>query len=177
MKTVIIQGIGFIAAGLLIGSFQCKKSRKMFLMQMCSSLTYLIHYFLLDALSGCGNITASMIRGFVYSQGKHKWAQWKAWPIILTGLNVLVAVLTWRNLMSIFPFFGTVGTTIAGWGGNGKRVRIANLFVCCPSWLIYNFYSHSIPGVLCESFTLCSIAISVIRYGWKALDGDGEEIS
>ena len=173
-RSVVIQGVGFIAAALLIGSFQCRRSRRMFFLQMCSSAVYIVHFYLLDALSGCGNIAGSMLRGFVYSNHGKKWADWKGWVFVLAAVNLLVTILTWKNAMSIFPFFGTVGTTIAGAGGNGRHVRLANLCVCSPSWLIYDIYSHSVPGVLCETFVLCSIGISVIRYGWKALDGDGE---
>ena len=93
-----------------------------------------------------------------------------------TATNVAATALTWENALSILPFLGTAGMTVAGWKGNGKHIRLANLFVCCPAWLIYDIYSHSIPGALCETFSLCSIAISVMRYGWKALDGDGEEV-
>lgn len=172
---IIIQGIGFIAAGLLIGSFQCKQSRRLFMYQMFSCIMYIIHFYLLGALAGSGNQACGIMRGFVYSNHGKKWADWGGWPYVLVMLNALVAAVTWHNYMSIFPFLGTVGTTIAGAKGNGKHVRLANLCLCSPSWLIYDVYSHSIPGILCETFIITSIIISVFRFGWKALDGDGED--
>ena len=175
-QKVLIQGIGFVAAALLILSFQCRNSRKLFFLQMCSSMTYVLHFFLLNALSGCANLFCSIARSFVFSQRTKKWAQWKGWLFLLVLANVAATALTWENALSILPFLGTAGMTVVGWKGNGKHIRLANLFVCCPAWLIYDIYSHSIPGALCETFSLCSIAISVMRYGWKALDGDGEEV-
>ena len=172
---IIIQCIGFVAAGLLIGSFQCKRSRLMFFFQMCSGIAYIIHFYLLGALSGSGSQLCTILRGFVYSQHGKKWADWKGWPVLIVFLNLAASLLTWKNAMSLLPFIGTAGTTIAGAKGNGKHVRLMNLFVCCPAWLIYDIYSHSIAGMMCETFILCSIIISVIRFGWKALDGDGED--
>ena len=174
MRDIIIQGIGFIAAGLLIGSFQIKQSRKMFFFQMCSGITYIIHFYLLGALAGSGNHFCTIMTGFVYSNHGKKWADWRGWPVVLVLMDAVAAVLTWQNMMSIIPFIGTAAGIISGAKGNGKHVRLANLFVCCPFWMIYSFYSHSIAGVLCEAFIICSILISVLRYGWKALDGDGE---
>lgn len=175
MREMVIQGIGFIAATLLIVSFQCKNSRKLFFLQMCSSITYIVHFALLNAMTGCANLFCSMARSFVFSQRGKKWAQWKGWLCALVAANILATVLTWKNAFSILPLLGTAGMTIAGWSENGKRIRLANLFLCCPVWLTYDIYSHSIPGALCETFSLCSIAISVLRYGWKALDGNSEE--
>lgn len=174
-NTIIVQGIGFIAAALIIGSFQCKRSRLMFFFQMCSGIAYIIHFYLLGALAGSGSQCCTIIRGFIYSNHGKKWADWKYWPAVLVLLNAAAVAFTWKNMMSILPFLGTAGTTVAGAKGNGKHVRLMNLFVCCPSWLIYDIYSHSIAGVLCETFILSSIIISVIRFGWKALDGDGED--
>lgn len=174
MQQMMIQGIGFVAAALLIISFQCKDSQKLFFLQMCSSITYVIHFALLNAMSGCANLFCSMARSFVFSQRGKKWAQWRGWLWLLVSTNVLVTVLTWKNAFSILPLLGTAGMTVAGWKGNGKHIRIANLVLCCPAWLTYDIYSHSIPGALCESFCFCSILVSIARYGWKALSTDFE---
>ena len=174
-ERIIVQGIGFVAAGLLIASFQCKRSRRLFTYQMCACIVYIIHFYLLGAMSGSGNQFVGLVRGFIYSNRGKKWADSEYWPAIIVALNVIVMLLTWVNYMSIFPFLGMVGITIAGAKGNGKHVRLANLCLCSPSWLIYDIYSHSIPGILCETFIMTSIIISVFRYGWEALDGDGED--
>ena len=174
-KVLVIQGIGFVAAALLIASFQCKRSKRLFFFQMCSCMLYILHFYLLGAISGCGNQACGLIRVAVYSNHGKKWADWSGWPPIIVLINAGLALLTWQNFMSIFPFLGTAGTTIAGAKGNGKHVRLVNLCLCSPSWLIYDIYSHSIPGILCETFIITSIIISVIRFGWKALDGTGED--
>ena len=60
--------------------------------------------------------------------------------------------------------------TFALLGGDRRQVRLATLLVSTPSWLIYDIYSGSLSGIVCEALLLCSVVISVLRFGWKALD-------
>jgi len=53
---------------------------------------------------------------------------------------------------------------------DSKRIRMANLFVNSPAWLIYDIYTVSYSGILCEIFTLISVIVSFFRYGMKDLD-------
>lgn len=111
----------------------------------------------------------SCVRNLVLSS-RRPWAYWKGWPWLLVAANLLGTSLVWENLFSIFPCLAVVSITVAGWSRNGKHIRIANIFVASPSWLIYDFYTGSYSGIVSEIITLCSVGISVLRYGWKALD-------
>ena len=53
-----------------------------------------------------------------------------------------------------------------------RNIRIANLAVNSPCMLLYDVLVKSWGGALNEAVTLVSIIISIIRFGWKALDGD-----
>ena len=169
MYQVITQAIGFVATGLEIGSYQCKSSRKLIFVQMCGNIAFLIHMLMLGAYSGCINLLISCIRNYVLSS-KGDWARWKGWLWILVGANLLGTILTWENLFSILPCIAVVSVTISCWTRNGKKIRIASFCCSSPSWLIYDIYTGSYSGIVAEIFVLCSVGISVIRYGWKALD-------
>lgn len=169
MYQIITQAIGFVATVLQVGSFQCKSSRKLIFTQLCGNTAFLIHMFMLGAYSGCVSLLVSVIRNFILSNRK-PWAYWKGWPWILVAANLLGSALTWDGIFSILPCIAVVSLTIASWSRNGKKIRIANIFVASPSWLIYEFYAGSISGIITELITLGSVGISVLRYGWKALD-------
>ena len=169
MYQILTQAIGFVATGLQIGSFQCKRSRKLSFMQLCGNTAFLLHMFMLGAYSGCVSLLISVIRNFILTS-RRPWAYWKGWPWLLVAANLVGAALTWESIFSVLPCIAVVSLTIAGWSRNGKKIRIANLCVASPSWLIYEFDTGSYSGIVTELFTLGSVGISVLRYGWKALD-------
>lgn len=169
MHPVIIQGVGFLALALEWGSYQCKSSRRLFLVQLLSNSTYLAHFVLLGGYSACVSLFVGCVRNLVLA-GKGSWARWRGWPWLLVAANAAATALTWESLFSILPFLGVTSLTLAGWTRNGKKVRLATLLVSTPSWLIYDIYSGSLSGIVCEALLLCSVVISVLRFGWKALD-------
>ncbi|MGD9566924.1 MAG: YgjV family protein [Sedimentibacter sp.] len=170
MYYVTAQVVGFIGAGLLIFSYQCKDSRKLFFMQLCSNAVYVLHFFMLGAFSGSINIAISLLRNFVLINSNKQWARSKIWLGLFVSLHIVVTLFTWQNMFSLLPCLGMVAITIASWTRNGKKIRIANLFINSPSWLIYDIYTVSYSGIICELFTLISVLISFYRYGMKALD-------
>ena len=169
LQYLIAQMVGFIAMALIILSFQCKGSRKLFFVQLCGNAVYMVHFVLLGAYSGGAALLVSCLRNLVYSSGR-PWAAWRGWPWVIVGCNLLVSVLTWKDLFSIFPLIVGVTLAVSGWSRNGKTIRLANLFVISPCWLIYDFYSGSLAGALTDSISMISVIVSVVRYGWKALD-------
>ena len=64
------------------------------------------------------------------------------------------------------------GVRAGYWTNNARNIRIANLAVNSPCMLLYDVLVKSWGGALNEAVTLVSIIISIIRFGWKALDGD-----
>ena len=169
MYQFITQAIGFVATALEIGSFQCKSSHKLIFVQLCGNTAFLIHMLMLGGYSGCISLLISCIRNLVLSS-QRPWAYWKGWPWILVAANIFGIVLTWENIFSIFPGMAVIAITIACWTRNGKKIRIASLGVSSPAWLVYAIYTGSYSGMVTEVFVLCSVGISVLRYGWKALD-------
>lgn len=169
MYELLAQAVGFVAAAVLILSFQCKSSRKLFFLQMCSNAIYVVHFLMLGAYSGCVSLLISCVRNLVFS-GSRPWCWWKGWPWLLIAANLAATAATWQGIFSLLPCVGVVTVTLAGWTRNGKKVRLANLWISSPAWLIYDAYTHSWSGVLCESLSMGSVIISVLRYGWKALD-------
>lgn len=98
--------------------------------------------------------------------------RWKGWVIVFSFLSLTVALFTWSGPISLLPVVGTVSGTIGYWTNNAKKIRIVNLTVNAPCMLFYDALVKSWGGVLNECITMASIIISVVRFGWTALDGD-----
>lgn len=170
MYYIIAQIIGFVGTGTMLFSYQCKDSKRLFFMQMLSNIAYILHFFMLGALSGSLNLLISLIRNFVLINSKNAWARNSYWLWLFVGLHLIVTLFTWQNLFSLLPCVGMIAIAVSSWTRNGKKIRIANLFINSPSWLIYDIYMRSYAGILCEVLILISVIVSFFRYGMKALD-------
>jgi Bacterial inner membrane protein. len=164
--------VGFIGAALLIFSYQCKSSKKLFAVQMSSNVVYMLHFFMIGAFSGSMNLVICFLRNFTLFNSKNKWLQHKLLMWFYIVLNIVTTILTWQDIFSILPCIGTIVMTFAMWTRNGKKIRLANLFANQPAWLIYDIHSVSYSGILCDVFGLISVIIFFKRYGMKALNNE-----
>ena len=170
MNFIAAQIIGFIGTGLLVFSYQFKESKKLFIVQMFSNIAYILHFFMLTAFSGSINIAIALVRNFVLINSSKGWARNKYWLWLFISLHIIVTIFTYQDMFSLLPCIGMVAITIASWTRNGKKIRMTNIFVNSPSWLIYDIYTVSYSGIVCEVLTLLSVIISFFRHGVKALD-------
>ena len=60
--------------------------------------------------------------------------------------------------------------TLAMWTRNGKTIRIAQVSVISPIWIVHNVYYFSIGGIICEAFNILSVAVSFIRFKKSGFD-------
>ena len=169
MYAAATQGIGFIGTALIVGSFQCKQSRRLFLMQLASNFFYFLHFLMLGAYAGSISVLVGLARNLLLCS-KRPWADRPFWPWVFAGAHMLVVALTWAGPLTLLAGIGPAATALVSWGRNGKRVRLVSVLVNSPCWLVYDFFNGSISGVVCELFCMSSVALSVLRYGWKALD-------
>lgn len=163
------QGVGFVGMALIIFSFQCKNNKRFYLCQMVGALVFSLHYFMLAAYSAAVLNIVAVLRGVVLAMGEKGRK-----PIYLIGLTVAFAVATvfsWQGPVSLLPLIGQLTGLYAMWTHNGKAIRIAQLTIVSPPWLVYNILNFSIPGIICESFNMISTLISIMRFGLKGLDG------
>lgn len=104
---------------------------------------------MLGAFSGSINIAISLLRNYVLINSKNQWARNKIWLWLFVALHIVVTIFTWQDMFSLLPTIGMVAITIASWTRNGKKIRIANLFINSPAWLIYDIYTVSYSGIMC----------------------------
>ena len=168
-----IQLVGYIGMACALLSYQCKKNRNYFFLQTGCAMAFTCQYLLLGAWSAMLLNVVAIARGVLFSLGEKCH---KRYVLILIELGFIATAL-----LSVFAFsevwwiaicvlVAQAGGTLAMWTRNGKTIRYTQLAIVSPLWLINNFYYFSIGGILCESFNIVSVIISMIRFRKSGYD-------
>ena len=89
-------------------------------------------------------------------------------PVMVLGFAAVLR-FTWAGPVSLLAFTASAFSTVCYWSNNARTLRLANLLVASPCWLVYDFIVRSWGGMASEAITIISILISIRRFGWKAL--------
>lgn len=170
MNLLVAQGVGFLALLLNLLAYQCKSGRRLILTQLGSNLTYIIHFLLLGAYTGCLSISVMALSNGLLSLRRFPWAAWKGWRPVLCVLFAAAAAVTWQGPISLLPCVGTMTAAMVNWTRNGKLMRLGRLAVVSPCWLVYDVCVGSWSGVVDETLGIISLLISLFRFGLKELD-------
>ena len=173
----IAQIIGIFAAAMNILSFQFKAKNKIILMQLFGGALFTVNFLLLGAITGSMMNILAMIRAalFLYKDKLH--LNDKALVGGLMASFVAVYILSFtvfgtepilKNfIVEALPVIGMASATISFNMKNGTAIRILGITLSSPSWLIYNIFVFSIGAILCEAFSIVSIAIGIVRHDIK----------
>ncbi len=176
------QIVGLVAAAIMIVSFQFKNTKRLFIIQVCSTVLFTLHYALLG-LGGDSTAFAGMAQNFIgclfrvvilLSQKNEKLKS----TISLTALcaiSTIIAVLTYNgSIVSLLPTAGNILCMGIYWTEKKNVIRLGQLAVVSPCWLLFNVFTMSISGIITESFNIISIIVYYIRMKAGKKDETGE---
>ena len=171
---ILAQIIGILGMAAAIISYQCKTNRNYFIWQGISGLCFSIQFIMIGAWAGLAFNVYNIVRAVVY-QTKFS----KSYFCII-GLEILVAALAALSIfvfaeawwLVLFVFLAQASGTFSMWTKNGKTIRIAQLAIVSPFWLLYDLLipTPSIGGILCEAFNMISVIVSFIRFRHSGFD-------
>ena len=169
LKTLIdpVQLIGYLGMACALLSFQCKKNRNYFFFQTGCAIAFTCQYLFLGAWSAMLLNVVAIARGILFSLGEKLHKRFILMSIEIAFIaTAIMSVLIFSEIwwIALFVFIAQAGGTLAMWTRNGKTIRYTQLTVVSPLWLINNFYYFSIGGILCESFNVISVIVSIIRF-------------
>ena len=175
MTEIILQMIGIFGMLSAVISYQCKANRNYFVWQGLSAVFFSLQFILMGAWAGLLFNAFNIVRALIYRVSKISRS---IWTIIIFEIYILTAALisvfllkeTWW--LVIFVFVAQAAGTFAMWTKNGKTIRLAQLFVISPFWLLYDALIPvpSIGGVLCEIFNMTSVVVSMVRFRKTGFD-------
>ena len=165
---------GLCAMALIVISFQCKKPARLCIIQVCACLFFILHYLFLglngDAAAYAGmtqNAVGLLFRGVLALSEKKKSL---LSPLVLAGLcavSAVVAILTYPGrLIALLPTVANFACIGCMWTKNSNTIRITQLAIISPFWIIYNIFTLSVAGILTECFNLVSIGVYYVRV-WR----------
>lgn len=164
---IISQIIGFVAAALLLFSFQQRTHRRIVLMQFCSGLLFALQYLLLGAYEGMvGNIVGfSRSIAFCF-RGKSKFVDSIACPIVFAALAGIGGAITYTSPISLLPMTAMMISSFVMWNPKTQELRALTL-PTSVMWLIYNIICGSYSGTVTEILCEISIFIGLFRFREK----------
>ena len=165
---------GLCAMALIVISFQCKKPARLCVVQVCACLFFILHYLFLglngDAAAYAGmtqNAVGLLFRGVLALSEKKKSL---LSPLVLAGLcavSAVVAILTYPGrLIALLPTVANFACIGCMWTKNSNTIRVTQLAIISPFWIIYNIFTLSVAGILTECFNLVSIGVYYVRV-WR----------
>ena len=173
---IIAQGIGIVAAAISISSFQFKNNKTLFILRAIASILFAVNYFLINAFTAAIlnaiNILCMLL--MVYGE-KHRHI---AIPIGLCVAYTVSVFFTYEGILSILLLIAQFACVISMWTADGLKIRVVQLFISSPIWLINNIIVFTIGGIVTEVFAIVSVIVSIIRFGFKGLrrtDGGDSE--
>ena len=103
MYLLLAQGMGFAGLVLNLLAYQCRNSRRLILTQLGSNITYVIHFLMLGAYTGCLSLSIMMLSNALLSLRRWRWAAWPGWRGVLCALFLAAAAVTWQGWLSVLP--------------------------------------------------------------------------
>lgn len=156
-----IQLLGFAAIGLGSAVFQTNRRSRMLNLQVCASLTWMAHFFLLGAYTGAAMNLVNATRTYTFC--KTNCRERKSKPVFFVLVFILATVLTWHGFRSLMPLIGSLIGTYALWQTNTSRIRLVILLSPCV-WFIYNFLSGSYAGMIADVIGASSVLVGIYRF-------------
>ena len=165
--------IGLLAVAFFVLSYLQKKRGVILTFNLISRVLYVVQYLLLGAIEGAvldvlGSVSAAVAQrdenNFIK---KHK----KAIFLVINAVIIVVGILLYKNVYSLFPLVGILLHTDALWLKKEKHIRIISL-IGCPFWFTYNIVSGAYGSCIGDVLTFVAIGTSILRYD---ILGKGED--
>ena len=159
---IVVQLIGGLGVLASIISFQCKKHNSILLFRTINEFIFAVQYFLLGAYTGMIVNLFGCVRNIIFTRQLSKNKKTTFHIILFSIIFVIFGLAVWQGPKSLLIIVAKVLSTLA-YGSKNTTIVRSTIFVTSVSWLIYNYFIFSIAGILCESFTLLSLIIGIIR--------------
>ena len=162
MKDLLIQMIGGIGYFLLALSFYKKEKKEILIMQVISYIFFTIHYYLLNAITGtmCNilGLISLVIIYYLSAKNKNK----KTIVLIMIPILLIISLLTYQNIFSIFPIIAVIISLLSFINDNENIIRFIGI-ISAIGWLIYAIVYHSYVAIIFEISIIISTVIAYIK--------------
>lgn len=175
---IIAQCIGIVAMLFNILSYQGKSQKSVITMQLFGASLFALNFLLLGAtVGGLLNILGA-VRAIVFLFKEKLKTDRLPWLIVFVSLYIAVYILNFtlfgkevtlfNLIIEILPVIGMTALNIGYRLEKAADVRRLGM-ISSPAWLIYNITAGSWGAIICETLTLISIFIGILRHDKKTI--------
>lgn len=175
---IIAQCIGIVAMLFNILSYQGKSQKAVITMQLFGASLFALNFLLLGAtVGGLLNILGA-VRAIVFLFKEKLKTDRLPWLIVFVSLYIAVYILNFtlfgkevtlfNLIIEILPVIGMTALNIGYRLEKAADVRRLGM-ISSPAWLIYNITAGSWGAIICETLTLISIFIGILRHDKKTI--------
>ena len=163
LDTLIIQGIGAIGYTTIAISYFKKEKSQILFMQIFAYVFFVIHYYLLNGITGAiCNLIGLFALITIYMFEKYKLKNKILVSTLLIILLLMVNIMTFQNIFSIFPMVASVIVIISFLEDNENDIRgIGILAAIC--WFVYAIVYKSYIAIIFEVITLINVVIAFLK--------------
>lgn len=163
MSFILIQLIGAIAYITIALSYYKKEKKSILLMQIIAYVFFSIHYYFLNGISGviCNWIGLFALIA-IYIFDKYKLKNKLFISIFFIAALIVINILTFQNIYSIFPTIASVIVIISFVLDNEDFIRKIGI-ISAICWLIYAIVYKSYISIAFEVVTLIGVCIALIK--------------
>jgi len=173
---IIAQVISIAAMAFNILSYQRKTQRGIITFQFFGSSLFAISFLMLGSMMGMLMNIVSMVRAAVYRERERLHSDHILWLLFFIALSVVTYILnftvfgtepsTKSLIVEFLPVVGMTASTVSFRMKEARAIRFLGL-INSPAWLIYNIFAFSIGAILCETISLISIIVGILRFDLK----------
>lgn len=175
---IIAQCFGIVAMLFNILSYQSKSQKSVITMQLFGASLFALNFLLLGAtVGGLLNILGA-VRAIVFLFKEKLKTDRLPWLIVFVLLYITVYILNFtlfgkevtlfNLIIEILPVIGMTALNIGYRLEKAADVRRLGM-ISSPAWLIYNITAGSWGAIICETLTLISIFIGILRHDKKTI--------
>lgn len=159
------QILGYAAVLVSFFIYQQKDRKKVIALKLTDDILWATHFYMLGGFTNSYATIVAIFRELIFYNKEKKWAKNKLWIAAFTIFFVVVGIVSWDGIYSIFPVINSTLSTIGFWSNSTKRTKLLIL----PGALgmaVYSVRYHSFSSLLAQIITLLSIAVFFLReYG------------
>ena len=174
MTNMIAQALGIFGMLAAMISYQCKTNKNYFIFQGLSGAFFSAQFILIGAWAGLIFNAYNIIRALAYQSKKARSVACviSLECLVLTAALISIFVFKEAWWLVSFTLIAQITGTFAMWTRDGKKIRVSQMAVVSPFWLLYDLLIPvpSIGGILCEVFNMTSVVISFIRFKKTGFD-------
>jgi RsiW-degrading membrane proteinase PrsW (M82 family) len=157
------QLIGLEALILLLISYRKKNTNEVLIVQVVSSLCFVVHYLLLGAYSGLLICLIDFFRDILYD----KTDKDNLLFILFSPLYILVGIFNFKIIIDVLP---TIASLIDGYIlTKHKKIVVFGSIIAYALWIIYDVMYKSYSGVLSSSLVII-YNLSILIFDKKLID-------